>query len=50
MNQPDFDHTDPNKLLYYTDNFFAIDFAAITTTSGSATHALFGNYYKFQDD
>ncbi|PKC61212.1 cytochrome P450 [Rhizophagus irregularis] len=41
MNQPDFDITKPNNLLYHIDNLFAITFASINTTSRAAVDALY---------
>jgi hypothetical protein len=44
MNQPDFDYTKLNNLLYYIDNLFIITFLSINTTSKAAVDALYGNY------
>ncbi|CAG8473331.1 11448_t:CDS:10 [Rhizophagus irregularis] len=41
MNQPDFDITKPNNLLYHIDNLFAITFASINTTSRASVDALY---------
>jgi hypothetical protein len=44
MNQPNFDYTNINNLLYHVDNMFAITFASINTTSRTAVDALYGNH------
>jgi hypothetical protein len=44
MNQPNFDYTKPNNLLYYIDNLFLMIFAAVVTTSRAAANTLYGDY------
>jgi len=41
MSQPDFDYFKPNNFPYYVDNLFIMVFAAIHTTSRTASIALF---------
>jgi hypothetical protein len=43
MNQPNFDYTKPDNLPFHVDNLLMMIFAAVSTTSRTATNALYGN-------